>query len=55
MGFLSGVGYAGDSLDPPLDADGVEARLDIYCRTHPLQLLVEAAKALLQDHPADLT
>ena len=55
VGFLSGVGYEGmkDGVDPLRGVDGaaVMAWLDNYCQTHPLQKLVDAAKAFVDEHP----
>jgi hypothetical protein len=54
LGFLSGVGYEGAGDVDPLrgvDAKGVEAWLDNYCRTHPLQTLVDAAGTFVIEHP----
>ena len=55
LGFLSGVGYAGNQygLDPltGVDDQGVWAWVDNYCRDHPLDLLVIAAEALRVAHP----
>ena len=55
VGFLSGVGYMGatDKLDPlrHLDADRVWAWIDTYCQAHPLERIVEAAKAFVAEHP----
>jgi hypothetical protein len=52
LGFLSGVGYAGP--DDPLtnvDADGVWAWVDNYCRTNPISSILDAAKAFTAAHP----
>jgi hypothetical protein len=55
VGFLSGVGYEGTGQgDDPLagvDANGVWAWVDNYCRAHPLDQIVMAAKAFDREHP----
>jgi hypothetical protein len=56
LGFLSGIGEMGgppQNYDPlrGMDADGVTAWLDTYCRTHPPQKLIDAARAFVFEHP----
>jgi hypothetical protein len=54
LGFLSGIGYADAPRHDPLrgvDAEGVAGWLDNYCQAHPLQKLVDAAKAFVDEHP----
>ena len=55
VGFLSGVGYTGGDkdLDPlnNVDAAGVWAWVDDYCRAHPIQTLITAATAFIKEHP----
>lgn len=55
LGFLSGTGYAGGAHGGnPLhgvDADGVWAWIDNYCRNRPLDLLELAGAAFDEAHP----
>jgi hypothetical protein len=54
FGFLSGVGYAGPSEVDPLrgvDSPGLKAWVDNYCRAHPLERIVDAAKTFTLAHP----
>ena len=57
LGFLSGAAagsWASPArLDPlnGVDAEGVWAWIDNYCRTHPLDSLVNAAVMFLREHP----
>jgi hypothetical protein len=54
LGFLSGVGYTEAPRVDPLqgvDADGVAGWLDNYWGTNPLQTLVAAAKAFVEEPP----
>jgi hypothetical protein len=54
LGFLSGIGFVGDNTDDPLDgvdADGVWAWIDNYCRDHPIQHIAKAAAAFYYAHP----
>jgi hypothetical protein len=54
VGFLSGVGYESSGPDNPLndiDADGVLAWIDNYCRAHPLDRISKAAGAFTFAHP----
>jgi hypothetical protein len=52
LGFLSGVGYAGEPgrTDPlqELDAHAVAAWVDNYCRAYPLKNLDAAAEAFVK-------
>lgn len=51
-GFLSGIGYQGPGN--PLngvDAEGVWAWIDNYCRSHPLDKIRMAAEAFDTEHP----
>jgi hypothetical protein len=49
IGFLSGIGYEGigqgDDTLAGVDANGVWTWVDNYCRAHPLDQIVTAAKA----------
>jgi len=54
LGFLSGIGYVGDNGDDPLkgmDADGVQAWIDNYCQNHPIDHIMDAARAFYLVHP----
>jgi opacity protein-like surface antigen len=55
VGFLSGIGYAGVEFgaDPlrGMDADGVWAWIDNYCRGHPIDTISAATKAFYSIHP----
>jgi len=48
VGFLTGIGYEGirQGDNPPagIDVNGVWAWVDNYCRAHPLDQIVTAAK-----------
>jgi hypothetical protein len=52
LGFLSGLGVAGvgDPLNG-VDNEGVMAWIDNYCQSHPINRLVDAAKAFFSAHP----
>lgn len=54
LGFLTGVGFAGSDADDPLN--GVNAAsvwnwVDDYCKTHPADKIVTAARAFFKAHP----
>jgi hypothetical protein len=56
VGFLSGIGYEGApqfGADPLLgmDADGVWAWIDNYCRDHPIDTIAAATKEFNSIHP----
>jgi hypothetical protein len=56
LGFLSGVGYASGTLtgQNPLngvDADGVWAWIDNYCKANPLDGVADAGAAFVARHP----
>jgi hypothetical protein len=55
VGYLSGVGFAGaPEGDNPLnevDADGVWAWMDNYCRAKPLDSIATAGAAFYYAHP----
>jgi hypothetical protein len=55
LAFLSGVGFmGGDTGNNPLngvDADGVWAWIDNYCRDHPRVKIGDAAGAFVHAHP----
>jgi hypothetical protein len=54
VGFLSGIGFVGEKGDDPLngvDADGVWAWIDNYCRAHPIESIARAASAFYFAHP----
>jgi hypothetical protein len=54
VGFLSGVGFMGRGNVNPLDgmdAEGILAWIDNYCRAHPIERIVEAAGAFFYAHP----
>jgi len=54
LGFLSGVGFEGSGKYDPLngvDAEGVLAWLDNYCRANPLKSVATAAAAFSSAHP----
>lgn len=54
LGFLSGIGYMGsDDVDPMrgLDNYAVAGWIDNYCGAHPLEKIVDAARALYRAHP----
>jgi hypothetical protein len=52
VGFLSGVGYAGQQ-NPlnNMDADGVLAWVDNYCATYPINDVLTAGMAFIAAHP----
>jgi hypothetical protein len=54
-GFLSGVGFAlaSKNYDPlhGVDADGVWAWIDNYCRANPIDIVINAAEAFVRAHP----
>ena len=53
LGFLSGVGFAGDHTDPlhGIDNNAVMAWIDNYCRNNPLKDIGDAAAGLAIAHP----
>lgn len=54
VGFLSGIGYAGDPSDDPLgglDAQAVWGWIDNYCQQNPTLSIEDAAKAFYHFHP----
>jgi hypothetical protein len=55
LGFLSSIGWQGDraGIGPlnGMDANGVWAWMDNYCRSHPPDTLVAAAGAFAYAHP----
>lgn len=54
LGFLSGIGYAADEEEDPLqgtDSDGVWAWMDNYCQANALAKIVDAGKAFDQARP----
>lgn len=53
LGFLSGIGYAGENMNPleKMDSDGVGAWIDNYCSSRPINTIVQAAKAFQKEHP----
>ena len=55
LAFLSGVGFmGGDTGNNPLngvDAQGVWAWIDDYCRVHPSEKIAQAAAAFIRAHP----
>ena len=53
LGFLSAVGYVDPDRDPlhGMDADGVWAWVDNYCRDHPIDMIISASEAFLHAHP----
>jgi hypothetical protein len=55
LAFHSGVGFmGGDTGNNPgngIDAQGVLAWIDDYCRVHPLEKIVEAVAAFSFAHP----
>jgi hypothetical protein len=54
LGFLSGIGYVNRDGDDPLDgvdAEGVWAWIDNYCRSYPIQKIGDAAAAFYRAHP----
>lgn len=55
LGFLSGVGLTGfeTGISPlnGVDAEGVFAWVDNYCRAHPLEEVHDAGKAFVLEHP----
>jgi hypothetical protein len=53
-GFLSGIGYVGEGGADPLkgmDANGVAAWVDNFCRAHPIDDIATAAEAFVREHP----
>jgi hypothetical protein len=52
LGFLSGIGSTGIG-DPlrQMDADGVAAWIDNYCRAHPIKAIADAVAEFLGAHP----
>lgn len=54
VGFLSGVGFIGQDAADPLegvDAEGVWAWVDNYCRANPIEHISRAAAAFYYAHP----
>ena len=55
LAFLSGVGFmGGETGNNPLngiDAQGVWAWIDDYCRVHPLEKIAQASAAFSFAHP----
>ena len=54
LGFLSGIGFMGAGVSNPLngvDAEGVWAWIDSYCRDRPLDLIGRSAAAFSIAHP----
>jgi hypothetical protein len=54
VGFLSGIGFAGQGKVDPLngvDAPGVWAWIDNYCRANPLATIAKAAEEFSYAHP----
>jgi hypothetical protein len=51
LGFLSGVGYEGYDPLNGMDAEGVWAWIDNYCREHPIEQIIAAAEAFKSAHP----
>jgi hypothetical protein len=58
LGYASGVGSGSHAsgrqdVNPLLgvDAQGVLAWIDNYCRDHPLEMVVDAANAFVAAHP----
>jgi hypothetical protein len=54
LGFLSGIGFVAKNGADPLDgvdAEGVWAWIDNYCRAHPIEVLGQAAAAFYYAHP----
>ncbi len=54
LGFLTGIGFAGPDQDDPLngmDAQGVWEWIDSYCKQHPSDKMVTAARAFFKSHP----
>nr|WP_294516240.1 hypothetical protein [uncultured Rhodopila sp.] len=54
LGFLTGIGFAGSDEDDPLNgvaAPAVWAWIDSYCKQHPADKLVTAARAFFKSHP----
>jgi hypothetical protein len=53
LGFLSGVGYAGQGKMDPLrgsDSDAATSWISNYCATHPRERILDAAKAFVDAH-----
>jgi hypothetical protein len=54
LGFLAGIAEASDEpIDPMkgLDAGVVRAWVDNYCQAHPLEPIIETARAFYRAHP----
>ena len=54
LGFLSGIGFMGDMTIDPLngmDAQGVWAWIDNYCRANPIDEIADAAGKFYLAHP----
>ena len=53
LGFLSGIGFVGNGMDPldGIDREAVGAWIDRYCRENPLKNIAEAAGMLAVAHP----
>jgi hypothetical protein len=47
LGFVSGVGYAGDDILQLTDADALESFVTNYCLAHPLDHVSAASRALV--------
>jgi hypothetical protein len=52
-GYLSGAAFWGSNLDPMkgIDAKAAWAWVEDYCRAHPLDKIIDAANAFIQEHP----
>jgi hypothetical protein len=58
VGFLSGVGFVGQNGDDPsdgVDADGIWAWIDNYCRAHPIEGYRDGGGGVLFRPPAPLS
>jgi hypothetical protein len=53
VGFLSGIGWVGQDGDNPLhgvDAEGVWAWVDNYCKAHPIDTIAKGASQFYWAH-----
>jgi hypothetical protein len=52
FGYLAGVAET-TNLDPMrgLDANAAEAWISNYCQAHPLNSIIDGARAFIREHP----
>lgn len=49
VGYVSGAGHAAAFRLRMTDSEGIAGWLDQYCRSHPLETLADAMKALIRE------